>query len=371
MLRNASFANGLKDWNVEMHGGAETISSAVDDAAVLRVSKCGSEDWHVQFNQAQLPVIKGDVYTVQFRAAADCERHAHLSVQQSDSPWSSLGLWTTIAVTKVPQLFTFTFVASQSSQNARLNFGNLNQQDAEFRFSEISLKPGGRLGPGPDESIAMRSVRVPRTADFAFLPPAERLEWIRFLRETESDFWNEMRRFLKEDLGLKAPLIGTIVETSTPHLMADMDAIDTHAYWDSPIFPGKPWDMDNWHVNNTSMVDSQAAATVTRLAFQRVLGKPHIVSEYNHPAPNAYAAEAPLFVATFGALQDWDAIFLYTYGHDDEGIKAGYCRGFFDGGQHPTIMANVPVASLLFRRGDVDVAPRSLSVPLSRAGKSS
>ena len=173
-----------------------------------------------------------------------------------------------------------------------------------------------------------------------------------------------MRRFLKEELGVKVPIVGTIVATSTPNLMADFDVVDSHAYWQHPQFPGKPWDMDHWFVKNISMVDYPGGDTVTRLAFQRVAGKPHIVSEYNHPAPNTHAGEGPLFIAAFGALQDWDAIFLYTYSHEDKETKAGCIPGFFSIGPHPTIMANVPVASLLFRRGDLGPAKQLLRVPL-------
>jgi hypothetical protein len=146
--------------------------------------------------------------------------------------------------------------------------------------------------------------------------------------------------------------------------MADMDVVDSHAYWQHPQFPGQSWDMNNWLVKNISMVDYPDGDTVTRLAFQRVAGKPHMVSAYNHPAPNTHAGEGPLFVAAFGALQDWDAIFLYTYSHEERETKAGCIPGFFSIGPHPTIMANVPVASLLFRRGDLHPAKQLLSVPL-------
>ena len=194
---------------------------------------------------------------------------------------------------------------------------------------------------------------MPKFAESRALPAGGRRDWIRFLWETERKHWTGIERFLKEELGVKVPVVGTIVATSTPNLMSDMDVVDSHAYWQHPQFPGKAWDMDNWLVKNISMVDYPDDATVTRLAFQRVAGKPHMVSEYNHPAPNTHAGEGPLFVAAFGALQDWDAIFLYTYSHEEKETKAGCIPSFFSIAQHPTIMANVPVASLLFRRGDL------------------
>ncbi len=279
-------------------------------------------------------------------------------------PWGNLGLETSLALTKKPQPFTFTFVATADDENARLNFGDLNQEGAEFRLGELSLKPGGRVGLSAGESLENRNIHAPKVAESRALPAGGRHDWIRFLWETERKHWTGMRRYLKEELGVKVPIVGTIVATSTPNLMADLDAVDTHAYWEHPHFPGKSWDMNNWLVKNISMVDYPDGATVTRLAFQRVAGKPHLVTEYNHPAPNTHAGEGPLFAAAFGALQDWDAIFLYTYAHEERETKAGCIPGFFAIGQHPTIMANVPVASLLFRRGDLSPANQSLCVPL-------
>ena len=344
--------------------GATVDSAVKGGAAVLRVHKTGTAGWHVQLNQPKLAVKRGAVYTVGFRAAADRERKATVALMQAHDPWKSLGFEARVALTKEPQRFAFTFLAAEDDNNARLNFGDLNQEGAEFRFSGLSLKPGGRIGLREGESLDKRNIAVPKVADSRTLPASGRMDWIRFLWETERKHWTEMRRYLKEEIGVKAPLVGTIVATSTPNLMADFDVIDTHAYWQHPQFPGKPWDASDWCVKNISMVDYPDEATVTRLAFQRVAGKPHIVSEYNHPAPNWHAGEGPLMIAAFGALQDWDAIFLYTYSHEDKNTKAGHIPGFFDIGQHPTIMANVPVASLLFRRGDLRPANELLTVPL-------
>jgi hypothetical protein len=365
MLANATLARQMERWNVEQHQGAAVDASVDSGAAVLRVRRPGGAGWHVQFNQSKLAVKRGGVYTASFRASADRPRKVYLSLMQAHEPWGNLGLGVSLSLTRQPQPFTFTFIATEDDENARLNFGEMNQQGAEFRIGALSLRAGGRVGLCEGESLEARSVCVPKLADSRTLPAGGRRDWIRFLWETERKHWTAMRRFLREELGVRVPVVGTIVATSTPNLMADMDAVDTHAYWQHPQFPGQSWDMDNWIVRNISMVDVPDEATVTRLAFQRVAGKPHLVTEYNHPAPNTHAGEGPLFVAAFGALQDWDAIFLYTYAHDDRETKAGCIPGFFSIGPHPTIMANVPIASLLFRRGDLRPANQRLTVPLS------
>ncbi|MCY3024516.1 MAG: carbohydrate binding domain-containing protein [Planctomycetota bacterium] len=367
VLANAAFAQGVQSWSVEQHEGAKMDASAENGTAILRVAKTGSAGWHVQFNQSKLKLEKGGIYTASFRAAADKPRKITAGAMQAHDPWQNLGFHTTIELDKPPREFSFTFIASDGDDNARFGFAEMNQEGAEFRFAGVSLKPGGRVGLLPDEALEQKTIRPPKAAEARSLPADGKQDWIRFLWETERRHWVEMRRFLHEELGVKAPVVGTIVATSTPRLMAEMDAVDTHAYWEHPHFPGKPWDRNNWFVKNISMVDYLDRATVTRLAMQRVAGKPHLVTEYNHPAPNTHAGEGPLFIAAFGGLQDWDAVFLYNYSHDETRTKAGRIPDFFDIGQHPTIMANVLIASLLFRRGDMQPARQVLSLPLPEA----
>lgn len=364
MLANADFAGGLEGWYVEQHEGAVVNARTENGSAILQVAETGTLSWHVQFNQPRLKLVKSGVYTLSFRAAAEKPRQLEVTVMQAHAPWQLLGFTKVLDLDKQPRTFSFTFTATADDDNARVGFTGMNQPGAEFRFAALSLKAGGRLGLGPDETLETRTIRMPLTPAVSALPPGEKADVVRFLWETERHYWREMRRFLREDLGVKALVAGTTANTSTPALMAEFDVVDTHAYWEHPNFPGKPWDRNNWTVMNLSMVDYPERATVTRLAFQRVLGKPHMVSEYNHPAPNTHAGEGPLFIATYAGLQDWDALFLYTYAHDEERVKAGRIPDFFDIGQHPTIMANVPLASLLFRRGDVTPARELVSIPL-------
>jgi hypothetical protein len=48
----------------------------------------------------------------------------------------------------------------------------------------------------------------------------------------------------------RALVIGTIVGGSTPNLMAKMDCLDIHTYWQHPVLPARPWDPENWLVRN-------------------------------------------------------------------------------------------------------------------------
>ena len=368
LLPHDGFHHDLHGWHVEQHDTARVESVATNGAARIHVRKTGTAFWHVQFNHPGLNLTSNSIYTFSFRARADQPRHIAVYVMQAHAPWHNSGLQADADVEQQWGTYSYTFAAAGET-NARVGFSALNQTDALFQFADVSLRPGGRVGMAEGESLADRSLAPPQAAGARACSLAERTDWVRFLWETEQHHWRKMRHFLREDLHVRVPVVGTIVGCSTPNLMADMDAIDSHAYWQHPQFPGKPWDQSNWRIQNISMVDHPEDATIGHLAFARVAGKPHLVSEYNHPAPNVHASEGPLFVAAYGALQDWDGIFLYTYAHDEHGIKAGCIPGFFDIGQHPADLANIPIASLLFRRADVAPARQCLSLPLPPAGE--
>ncbi len=367
LLRGTEFAHNAEAWNLEQHHGARATVEATETGVTLHVHQTTTANWHVQWNQPRLAVRKGQLYTVRFRVAADRERHISATVMQAHEPWQALGWQTRLEVGPAWRTYTFTFEADADDDNARFGFSELAQEGALYRFAELSFRPGGRIGLAADERLETRSIRTPLAAGAQPLTDATRRDWIRFLWETEQSHWSAMRHFLSAELGVRVPIVGTIVATSTPHLMADFDLVDTHAYWQHPHFPGRSWDQDHWTVNPWSMVDRPQEATLARLAWQRVAGKPHMVSEYNHPAPNPYAGEGPLLLAAIAALQDWDALFYYTWSHDERGTKAGHIPGFFDIGQHPTIVANLPAAALLFRRGDVAAAKHLVTVALPPA----
>jgi hypothetical protein len=364
LLRNAAFAENAKGWVVERHRGASASCSSADGAVTLRVENPADGGWAVQLNQAGLALRKGALYTVRFRAAADAPRRITGTVMQAHDPWHSLGWQTRLELNREWKTFAFTFAADADDGNARFGFNDLAQAGATFRFADVSLKPGGTIGPQEDETLEAASYRCPKSADTRPLTPGGRQDWIRFLWETERAHWESMRRCVADEIGVAAPVVGTIVATSTPNLMAAFDLVDTHAYWQHPHFPGRPWDQDNWIVKSLSMADHPQDATLSRLAWQRVAGKPHMVSEYNHPAPNPYAGEGPLMLAAVAALQDWDALFYYTWSHEESKTKAGRIPHFFDIGQHPTIVANLPAAALLFRRADVAAARELVTAPL-------
>jgi hypothetical protein len=65
-------------------------------------------------------------------------------------------------------------------------------------------------------------------------------------------------------------------------------------------------------------------------------------------------------------MQDMDAIFFFNYDLDGE---PGKINGFFDYANHPTKMANLIPAALMFRRGDVPPADQEAVVGITQDGE--
>jgi len=302
-------------WQLEQHGECKASVLARKyrsrDSLRFDIRKADPTEWHLQFKQGGISLKEGRYYTVILDAASDKPRTINCGVSQAHEPWQNLGLSRQADLTKDWQTFRFGFVAKDDDENSRLSF-SFGGSDVPFYLANVQLRPGGRTGLAKDESARDGSVRLYAESE----GPQRTIDRMRFLAETEKSYFDDMRSFIKNDLGCKALVTGTIVFGPLGlYAQSDMDFIDAHAYWQHPRFPGRPWDQGNWLVDQKPMVDNPEQSPLFRLAAQRLEGKPYTVSEYNHPAPLDSQAECVPMIASFGALQDWDGIWLYTYSH--------------------------------------------------------
>lgn len=368
MLANPRFADSLTAWKLEEHQGAKADAAATVDgpdgapAARIRVTEAGAQNWHVQFNQSGLSLKSDDLYTVSFRARADPPRRMAVDIGQAHDPWRVFGSQR-VDLTPEWKEYRFAVRAPQDEPNARLNFTGLGSQTGAVWLSGVSLRPGGTTGPPAD--IRIGDIPFLRRSQYDASPEGLRRDWIAFLWETEERYWTGMARYIKDDLNYKGIVIGSAAGFTPAPIQAQLDAVDAHAYWQHPNFPGAAWDASNWTVNNVSMAGDAGGGTVADLARYRVAGKPFFVTEYNHPSPNTYSSEGMLLLAAYAALQDWDAVFQFDYGGAHVGDAPGRIGSFFTMDQHPTKLAVFPAAAALFRRADVAAPARWATVDVS------
>ena len=352
-------------WDLEQHAPAAAKATPLADmphAVRLEVSKVSGTDWHLQFRFNPIRVESGRYYTLTFRARADQPRQLAYGVGMNHEPWQTLGLWGGAALTKEWKTFSAGFLATATDDVARLSFTIGNAAGA-LEIADVVLAPGGREGLRKGESLEEGSVALFSQGGETLARGTDR---IRFLADTEKAYFDGMRTFLKKDLGLKALVTGTIVfGPAGLWAQSGMDYIDGHSYWRHPSFPGRAWDMSNWIVDQSAMVD-HPGGTLPALAAQRVAGKPYTVSEYLHPAPNDYQAECVPEIASFAAAQDWDGIWLFAYSHRGGPIDSDHFTSFFDIDANPAKWGFMPAGAVIFRDGGI--APLAAETLISVKG---
>ena len=204
---------------------------------------------------------------------------------------------------------------------------------------------------------------VPRLgkAEIAKAPDERFHAEARFYIEVERQFATEMGRFLKEEVGVKHPLIlnsdHSHYGTGYPQLSAIslLDVVDGHVYWQHPKYLEEGGRRRGFEIENTAMVDQPLQSSVVQLSRSAMAGKPFTVSEVGHPFPAEWSAEGIPVLAAYAALQDWDGVFWYTMTHESL-LNTTAATGHFDLAPDPVKVAQLPAGALMFRRGDVKAA---------------
>lgn len=343
-------------WRVEQHDTAKASvapESGDDKHAGLRVNVTASDGtgWHVQLSQAGLKVASGQAYSLSFDARADEPATIDAALSQAHEPWHALGAEFPVQVGREWKHYHFGVYCSAEDDNARVSFQLGAKVDA-VELANIAFNEGGQQTLATDEDPAKGSVA--RGFPDQGFTPARLQDWYDFLQQTDQACFTEMTRFLKQDLGVKCPITGTIGLGPLGTLsQSHTDFVDAHAYWDHPQFPHRPWDGADWREKNQAMVDDPAGATLWQLAATRVAGKPFTVTEYNHAAPNEWQAECVPMIAAYAALQDWDGVFLFDYVSSNHYRELDRMRSYFDFEGNPLKMDLMPFGARLFLGGQV------------------
>lgn len=331
-------------------GSADAVCAVHDGVLRVDVARNGDDPFPELFGS--VAVRKGHPYTLSFRirkteGAGDSV--FELYFEDGQNTW----LRRKISVGSGWKNVTCSFVAGEDSDALRFSINRF--RIGGYEVDDLSFQCGGKTKDLGAARFEDGTIPVIRSDDF--VPLQQKRDFYRFMMDTERVYWTGMYRFLKDELGVKAPVSGTQLGGthfgySPAPLQAGLDYVDNHSYWchPSPVNP-------EWKIGNISMVNS--LANIQRLASMRVHGEPYTVSEYNHPFPNQYGAEAQPMISAYGALQGWNGIFQYTYNHtsDFEPQRNTY---FFSMIARTDVLAHFPACAALFLRGDVREAESSL-----------
>lgn len=213
------------------------------------------------------------------------------------------------------------------------------------------------------ESLEDGTIRLPQNR---YAPSPSMRDLQAFFVETERASAAQMSRTLRE-LGYRG-LISTYnnwptLQTALSRTGLDAVTMNTYHDWIGTYAPGG-------RIGQTSSL-SDGVDYIRTIAAARWLGKPFVVSEYDHLFWNRHRYEAGLAMPAYAALQGWDV--LCRHGHGPIALRYGepypHKRAMlpYAIALDPVARAGETLAALIFRRGDV--AESGIEIPFAVRGE--
>jgi len=224
-------------------------------------------------------------------------------------------------------------------------------------------------------------VLAKRAADPSFYPDADpdnvpkgtyNAAFALFMGEMEAKMVARMKAFLR-GIGCKALLTN---DNCGPHFAplqrasAEYDYVDDHFYVDHPQFLEQRWRLPSRCGNRNPILTP--VLPPCRLGFTRMADKPFTVTEWNFSGPGMFRGVGGILTGAVAALQDWDGMWRFAYGHSREDCLENpkHAPGYFNLGTDPLGQASDRASICLFLRGDIaPLAPGGASLLITPASE--
>lgn len=174
--------------------------------------------------------------------------------------------------------------------------------------------------------------------------------------------FREMRRFLRDDLGVTAPISDRSIhaEWLMTFMREQYDFVDNHFYYDHPKYPNTAWQLPCITKNISSL--SVSTSELNDMFPSRLLSKPFAVTEFDYPKPNFFRAEGGVLPAAYAGLQDWDALVQFACSHGDYNIvRDQVVGGPFDLYSDVVKLLSHRIGVKLFRDNEIKPAPITIA----------
>jgi hypothetical protein len=138
-----------------------------------------------------------------------------------------------------------------------------------------------------------------------------------------------------------------------------MDYLDDHFYVDHYEFPAESWAYTNWTIQNLSLSGGELPRLL-QLGWYRDRKRPFVVSEFSQAFPSARSSEIIPLMATVGAMQDWDGLYLYDYVGSDPGQNTPNNFNLQGDWSRAVVVGQ---SARIFRQGLVSTLPAASELP--------
>lgn len=185
-----------------------------------------------------------------------------------------------------------------------------------------------------------------------------KLHWNAFLADAGKQFFVRMKKSMRE-FGVRAPLSDQNFAEAALDTRSVYDYVDTHFYWSHPAYIGKQrWKLPTYTAPHSAV--GAYAGGIRDVLFTRIFGQPMTITEWNFCYPNPHSFEGPFLTAAYSALQGYDGLWQFSYSHSPR-VGDPLPLGAFDYNSNPGMKLAVRAGALLYLRGDVRQAGRSIA----------
>lgn len=137
-----------------------------------------------------------------------------------------------------------------------------------------------------------------------------------FIDDVHGEYLRRMSGYLRRR-GLMVPLTAVLDFNHVADMRTvaeQLDFVGTNFYYDHPNWQaGNEWHLPAFHEDRNPLADDRTQSFVPRALVSRVWGKAAVVREWNVCWPNKHRAAGMVEATAYSALQDLDAVILFTY----------------------------------------------------------
>lgn len=276
---------------------------------------------------------------------------AIFSVQNEDS----LLFWTSQGIKPEQQKI----LAAKFALWASKKYGSLEKANAAWDGAKADGDdiPGGKLG-----LYIVWEMTQPQTGT-----KAKRVaDQTQFFGELQRDFYGDITRYCKNDLGAKFLVNASNWKTADPVKLEDIerwtytstDVLAVNKYTGGMhIGENNGWRIDPGHhfTNDSCLLEPRNLPT----NLKQVAGHPFLITESTWVTPERYQAEGPFLMAAYQSLTGVDAFYWFAASEVEYAADPYFNFLNFPGGQHamqkwtcsvPQLMGQFPAAALMYRK---------------------
>jgi len=374
LVQESSFETGTKGWGwwADASDGAGITVSRTQEALSgshalsIRVDSQGTVAYKASVDYAGLSVAKGKSYRLRLWLKGS-EPTTVRTEFLKESVWDWYGAQDCAVDTGWSLCEASLTAPVDVSDSLRFNIdvglskGTILVDSVEFR--ECS-GDGLRAGESLHAATVVRSSK----SSIGLLSAARAADEAKFYYEVEGTYIAALKGYLKDSLGVAVPVTFTNNWYGLASLASQArgDYTEANWYWQHPSFPNG-WSNTDYSIGNTPMVKDADGGRAAELTWSRVVGKPFMGTEYDHPFPSHFLCEAPaLYFGHMGFL-DADGALMFAYvDYEKERYKTTWTEQFFNNGTNPVFLTQSPLWRL-FRTGAIAPARSEAVVNVAEA----